>query len=880
MITSALVVLAVVDPQTVKVVHLIQSNHLDVGFSDYVSQVMNRYLTGGWGTDQPPAPRWKPFYYDSFLLNAANTSRLLRAKKSAANYIYTQNAWVLHLFFHCNKKHFPRVPPAEAIRCPTAAQRKTILESLRRGDTTMHAFPTSAEAELFDVTTFEAGVDLGPNLLASLGLSGDVPNATVMQQRDVPGITRAVVPLLARKGVIGLSIGVNDGSPAPIVPSTRACVSGKRQVRTPFRWLDQASGESILVDMHPGGYGGILPPLPDDPSAAYFSRDGLLCDCVGVSGLDEVMCYSWRGDNYGPAGVNETEHNFRLFQAAFPQARVVGSKLDTFFAKLQPLRHTLPVLTSEIGDSWMYGSASDPFKLGAFRAMQRLRSKCVATPSCAAAEAGGLGGFSHLMHKLGEHTWGGSYAGHMNITQPDHDWGNDAFEKARAQSLAHAAGSDPFYRVAQATWDEQRAFVDAALDALDDAAVSPPPTSPPPTSPPPTSSPLASSPLAAAIRAELATLTAPPVADPTTLGYTPVASSAWDAPLKLGDATVAFDLSSGALTRFEPGRGRVSWANASHPLLRFAYRTHAYAEKARYKRTYGYSHGGEHPYPQCYPSCPVTPPSGASAPMHGHVYYARVSGMWTRGTRTRDGDGSSSSSSVLLQLNGSAMETGYSAFGAIWLNYSAMIAADDKSASAGDDSGGDVKAGDLGELHYSLDLAWATKSATRLPESTWLETRPVLPPAAATAQARHRRPTHSATSDDDKWRLYVTKLGSLVDTGDVVTNGGSALHGIDPDGPVVWSRASGQEAVKEAVAARPETATPSLRIVSLDAALIAPGNNTSPWEWDMYNAAPPDPRDGAAFNLANNLYTTNYILWYPWKATDATSRFRFRFDVS
>ena len=59
-------------------------------------------LTGGWGTDQPPAPRWTPFYYDSFLLNAANTSTILRAKGGQAGFVYTQNSWVMHLFFHCN----------------------------------------------------------------------------------------------------------------------------------------------------------------------------------------------------------------------------------------------------------------------------------------------------------------------------------------------------------------------------------------------------------------------------------------------------------------------------------------------------------------------------------------------------------------------------------------------------------------------------------------------------------------------------------------------------------------------------------------------------------------------------------------------------------
>lgn len=69
-----------VDPLSVKTVHLVQSNHLDIGYSDFASNVLNRYLTGGWGTAAPPEPRNKRLYYDSFFLGAANTSRILREK--------------------------------------------------------------------------------------------------------------------------------------------------------------------------------------------------------------------------------------------------------------------------------------------------------------------------------------------------------------------------------------------------------------------------------------------------------------------------------------------------------------------------------------------------------------------------------------------------------------------------------------------------------------------------------------------------------------------------------------------------------------------------------------------------------------------------------
>jgi hypothetical protein len=74
------------------------------------------------------------------------------------------------------------------------------------------------------------------------------------------------------------------------------------KVRTPFVWEDVASNTSVIMDIHPGGYGGELPLInpKGNSTHALFSRDGLLCDCIGLPGLDQVMCYAFRGDNYGP----------------------------------------------------------------------------------------------------------------------------------------------------------------------------------------------------------------------------------------------------------------------------------------------------------------------------------------------------------------------------------------------------------------------------------------------------------------------------------------------------------------------------------------------------------------------------------------------------
>jgi hypothetical protein len=66
----------------------------------------------------------------------------------------------------------------------------------------------------------------------------------VLSQRDVPGMTRGVIPLLLKNNVLGITVGQNGGTPPVAVPKI-------------FRWRDPASGQDIIAMDHPFGYGGI-----------------------------------------------------------------------------------------------------------------------------------------------------------------------------------------------------------------------------------------------------------------------------------------------------------------------------------------------------------------------------------------------------------------------------------------------------------------------------------------------------------------------------------------------------------------------------------------------------------------------------------------------
>lgn len=61
------------------------------------------------------------------------------------------------------------------------------------------------------------------------------------RQRDVPGLTRAAIPVLASRGVQGFTGGVNGFSAPPGVPKN-----------TPFVWRDEESDTELLAMWHPG----------------------------------------------------------------------------------------------------------------------------------------------------------------------------------------------------------------------------------------------------------------------------------------------------------------------------------------------------------------------------------------------------------------------------------------------------------------------------------------------------------------------------------------------------------------------------------------------------------------------------------------------------
>ncbi len=204
-------------------------------------------------------------------------------------------------------------------------------KAIAAGDIAWHALPFTWQTELMDASMISGGIGLSQDLDRRFGKS-----TTGAKMTDVPGHTRGLIAPLAAQGVKFLDIGVNEASTVPDVPPL-------------FVW--KAPGGSSLVVMYHHGYGGVVRVPRSDLAIAIVVRD----------------------DNSGPHTVDEIHQTYTTLKSRFPNAHITPTSLTEIANAVDPHRGSLPVLTSEIGDTWIHGVASDPLKLARYREVARLR---------------------------------------------------------------------------------------------------------------------------------------------------------------------------------------------------------------------------------------------------------------------------------------------------------------------------------------------------------------------------------------------------------------------------------------------------------------------------------------------------------------------------
>ncbi len=254
-------------------------------------------------------------YHEVYIPRAIALARELRESAGPVRFIWTTGSWII----------------ADHLEQADASGRSALEEAIAAGDIAWHALPFNTHTELLDASLLEAG------LIIAADLDRRFDRRTIAAKlTDVPGHTIGLVPVLSAAGVRFLHIGVNPCSTVPEVPPC-------------FRW--RAPDGSELVVAYSGNYGGTVV-TPDGEAALHIAHSV---------------------DNTGPPPADEVHATFSRLQREHPSAMVQASTLDAFAEQLLTQADQLPVIESEIGDTWIHGVGSDPGKVAAFRSLLRRR---------------------------------------------------------------------------------------------------------------------------------------------------------------------------------------------------------------------------------------------------------------------------------------------------------------------------------------------------------------------------------------------------------------------------------------------------------------------------------------------------------------------------
>ncbi|MGN1328920.1 MAG: DUF5054 domain-containing protein [Eubacterium sp.] len=385
-----------------KKVFVVSKTHLDLGFTDYAENIRQKYI-------------------NNFIPGAIDLAKKVNTNERKA-FIWTTGSWILK----------------EALENGTPEQKEKLKNAIKSGDIVPHAYPFTTHTELLDEDTLEYGLSIVDTIDEIRGKKSIAAKMT-----DVPGHTKGLVPLFAKRGIKLLHIGVNGASAVPEVPEC-------------FLWKN---GDAEIIVMYSGDYGGAFK-----------------CDLI-----DEVLYFDHTLDNHGAPSPEKVLEKLDNIKKDFPGYDVEASTLDDYAEALWQVKDKLPVIEDEIGDTWIHGSAADPYKSASLRELMRIKRQWIAEGSMKKNTAEYVG-FTDNLLCIAEHTCG------MDVKTYFADYENylkDDFRKARQRDrifIKHPLKDFPYnilnlinklrfkssYSIIEKSWNEQRLYIEKAVSFLDD----------------------------------------------------------------------------------------------------------------------------------------------------------------------------------------------------------------------------------------------------------------------------------------------------------------------------------------------------------------------------------------------------------------------------
>lgn len=654
-------------------VHVIFKTHLDVGFTDLAAQVVDRYM-------------------NQFIPDALALGRNMQANHPDEPFCWTVGSWLIH-------EYLERQSPERCAEMEAAIRDELV---------TWHALPFTTHTEFMDASLLKYGLSI------SQALDERFNRQTIAaKMTDVPGHTRAMIPILAKANVRLLHIGVNPAATVPDVPPI-------------FTWRDTATQTDIIV-MYQRVYGDVML-LPN---------------------TSEAVVLVFTGDNLGPPSKASVHETYADLRDKFPNAGFVGSTLDAVARLLEDNQSDFPIVTSEIGDTWIHGLGTDPTKVSQYRALLRLRDDWVEQKRI---DENTLKAFQHALLMIPEHTWG------MDLKTHLYD-----YEHYNRPALAQARTTAKF-RNFEASWQEQRDYITSALNTLENTSLK-----------------------SEAEQAIQALKPSYPDFKQYILGdFYKLDGKHWQLEHQAGKIISLKHKASGQVL-----------ADTNHPLASLHYETFSSDDYDRYWHQYIRDQEFDDVRVWAHPD--NTKPE-LQVDEHQDWYPMGQNCFVST---------ASANPSLLIQMRFPEEAQEIGAPKDVFIEY---------------------READNGDLQ--ITLKWFGKPACRLPEAFWMSFQPL-------------------TGTDSSWSIH--KFNQKIDPSDIVNKGARTLHGFH-----------------EGVSHTDKNG--AFSIDSLDASLVAPGQ---PSLLNFHNQLP-DMQGGMHFNLYNNIWGTNFPMWFE---DDAQFRFYIRFDA-
>jgi Domain of unknown function (DUF5054) len=637
-------------------------------------------------------------YFNEFFPKAIDTAEQLSRGKGSdhANYTWTTGSWLLY----------------EYLEQASPDQRKKMEQAIAAGFIAWHALPFSWQTELMDPSLISGAIALSQSLDQRFARK-----TTGAKMTDVPGHTRGLVSPLAAAGVKFLDIGVNDASTPAVLPPL-------------FRWQDPA-GAQLVVSYHPG-YGTIQI----------------------VPGSDLAYAIVMADDNAGPHSPEEIAATYLNLRKRFPNAEIRATDLTHIADAVQPHAAKLPIVTQEIGDTWIHGIGSDPLKVARYRTVCRLRNTWIRSGKFKLGDATDIKLLRNLLLEA-EHTWGTDTKTWLDF---------DNYVPADLMKMLDTKN----YRVVQSSWLEKRKDLILAVDSLPHdlkfEAIQ------------------ALNPLAPARPANIAP------ASPSKLEL--------DTP----HFQIQFDEKTGAIHKLNYKTTKQNWAAPDHPLALFTYQTLSQADYAAFFKNY------------------VTSNEDWAFKDFGKPNIERfgaISKIWMPSLTQCEITETPEAHKVRTRLEFRADQ----------------LAQSDSSISPATAWPAEIFIDFVlpkATPTVDIDVSWFRKLPTRMPEALWFSFNPLVP-------------------DLKTWSMQ--KSGQQVSPFDVIEGGNRHMHAID-----------------DRITCR--NGAHQLFLTTQDAPLVALGVQSPLY----FNREQPQLDKGIHFNLFNNAWGTNYIMWY-------SEDMRFRFSI-